>query len=656
MSGLVLKMKSEISADDITEAFRNGEYGVGVAQILKNMRDSGKKREKFAVVMDMLTIDSKEHLQVRCYSLRNEGTFPLEVCERFFDVAYNNFKTFMEEEDLTVCEHCNTLTSKQRVSCLNCGCIRGSYVKIDHLGYLIIEQAKCDICGEMHPKNHMSMGLSVDRQNKNVCQKCRNSGRITRCSVCSIVTEHYHEVTFTNSDKSNVCDDCYKYMVNYDYLCECGAMCALSGTTTKSQFTGVDGKKMCAVCYSQKYLTGTASSKYSYHNYDGGWFDRKTESDRENEFKVGFELEVERDSGELNEVNCIGNISAHLNGVGVDSEDANVIFMRDGSLRNGFEIISHPMTISYMKQTEIIDKMCYILDSYGCKSHDTETCGLHLHISKDYLTGQGQYLEDVLDRIHIIFETFKRELKLFSRRGNSSIAEWCNFLTDRASVETVTLSSVKKAKNEAGNLKYVAVNANHNETIEFRIFRGTTYASTIKATIELVKAICDIAKDVESDIDGLTWAKILDHNPNFNGYLKSYVQDRRITSNTVLMVSSHFENNKDYYTVENFIDGKFTIALGDDEMRLKIFLASLRAVLVERDILNKVSCLLNKSDWVWHIKHNSLNELGNYIQMQKTQSSSYHTLKGYTDNGSAPIENGKRMIVSLEEIIEHWWG
>jgi hypothetical protein len=55
----------------------------------------------------------------------------------------------------------------------------------------------------------------------------------------------------------------------------------------------------------------------------------------------------------------------------------------DGSLNEGFEIVSHPMTLDYhlheMKWCEVMEEAL----SLDYLSHNTSTCSLHIHVNRD---------------------------------------------------------------------------------------------------------------------------------------------------------------------------------------------------------------------------------------------------------------------------------
>ena len=64
-------------------------------------------------------------------------------------------------------------------------------------------------------------------------------------------------------------------------------------------------------------------------------------------------------------------------------EDAlgNLVYCKhDGSLNNGFEIVTHPMTLAYVHQLDwsFTEKLIQT----GHRSWDTDTCGIHIHVDR----------------------------------------------------------------------------------------------------------------------------------------------------------------------------------------------------------------------------------------------------------------------------------
>lgn len=75
--------------------------------------------------------------------------------------------------------------------------------------------------------------------------------------------------------------------------------------------------------------------------------------------------------------------------------------------------------------------------------------------------------------------------------------------------------------------KYNAVNLMHEKTVELRMFKGTLKYETYMATLEFVKNLVDISKQIPlDDIQQVTFEEIIDINPT--EYLIEYLRKRGV--------------------------------------------------------------------------------------------------------------------------------
>lgn len=137
----------------------------------------------------------------------------------------------------------------------------------------------------------------------------------------------------------------------------------------------------------------------------------------------------------------------------------------------------------------------------GYRSHQTSTCGFHIHVSRDCLGSSIDEQEETISRILYFVESHWDELFRFSRRDEWSISRWAG----RYGYEQHGRDILEKAKKREFG-RYTAVNLDNKTTIEFRIFKGTLKYNTFIATLELVNAIIDIAVNrTEDELHRLTW-------------------------------------------------------------------------------------------------------------------------------------------------------
>ena len=175
-----------------------------------------------------------------------------------------------------------------------------------------------------------------------------------------------------------------------------------------------------------------------------------------------FGVELEVDFGGKDEDNA-RRIKAQAN-----PRCENIYIKSDGSLDDGFEIVTHPMTLDYHLNEMYWEDVLRKAVNLSYKSHMTSTCGLHVHVNRDALGENRDEQEKVIERILFFVELHWNELFVFSRRSQYSINRWAA----RYGMEKTGKEILDKAKK--GNTgRYAAINLCPYHTIEFRLFRGT---------------------------------------------------------------------------------------------------------------------------------------------------------------------------------------
>lgn len=125
----------------------------------------------------------------------------------------------------------------------------------------------------------------------------------------------------------------------------------------------------------------------------------------------------------------------------------------------------------------------------GYRAHDTTTCGLHIHVSRDPLEGRERTLFNVIKR-------FRKELiKLSRRKDMGKLEQYAAFPSEDTDWGDYSTGS-----------RYHALNLRNFATIEFRFFQGTLKPESFTAAIQLIIGICRWALDHEpDDVEGMSW-------------------------------------------------------------------------------------------------------------------------------------------------------
>ena len=83
--------------------------------------------------------------------------------------------------------------------------------------------------------------------------------------------------------------------------------------------------------------------------------------------------------------------------------------------------------------------------------------------------------------------------------------------------------------------RYVAVNLENYETIEFRLFRGTLRYETFIATLQLVHEICNVSIALtDRELENLSWSDfVLRIDKENRSELVNYLKSKRLYVNEI---------------------------------------------------------------------------------------------------------------------------
>ena len=325
----------------------------------------------------------------------------------------------------------------------------------------------CDECGEIIRADdsvYMDGSLLCNdclTENYTLCNSCRewthNDG-LTRvrggdyiCEYC-LDNDYYY------------CEQCEEYVYCDEYDCE---------------------EELCHECLENQ----TIGEYHSHHYYKIG-----EAEPRKNLWHKGIELEI--DNGEDRE-----ELAGELKRIANTIDAERIYFERDGSLDNGFEIITQPFLIGDNSiEWEKILKKCI---DYGFTSHDAGTCGLHLHYDRKFFGRTFSQQTYHIGKIIAFYEIFWNDLLKASRRTASQYEQWAKrYYIDKPEEAT---EIVKKGNSE----RYHAVNLTKGVTIEFRLGRGTLNINSFNAWNDLHDCIVkNVKKATYKNIDDLSiWLK-----------------------------------------------------------------------------------------------------------------------------------------------------
>ena len=181
---------------------------------------------------------------------------------------------------------------------------------------------------------------------------------------------------------------------------------------------------------------------------------------------------------------------------------------------------------------KIIDIANYDGEKIYCKhhgSHNTSTCGLHIHASREVFGDTYEKQEEVIARIVHFVELHWNEILKFTRRTEENINRWAV----RYGISTRAYDTYKNAKDKHMG-RYVAVNLENSNTIEFRLFRGTLLYSTFAATLQLVDEICkDAIALTDKEIESMSWSDFVINISKEKKELIDYLKIKRLYVNEI---------------------------------------------------------------------------------------------------------------------------
>lgn len=343
-----------------------------------------------------------------------------------------------------------------------------------------------------------------------------DKGLITRCEDCNEWELSHHVRSYYGNDSAEICRNCiennYRWSEYYDdyiYLesardahDQYGNRCVVHEDDDDFEYND-DDDEYYHVDYSpaSRVIGNYHSSKHSQRPQPSPWTRMKKRY-------LGVELEVEvRDNDRSDKALALHKL------INNEQFGDKVFFENDGSLNNGFEIISQPMGMDKHR-----DLWAWLKDKdavRSLRSHNTTTCGLHVHVSKDGLS--------------------KLQIAKIVSFINDPDNEPLIRAVARRYAEGYCRIKVKKIGQAAqSDDRYEAVNITPRKTIEFRIFKGSLKYESVMAAIQFSNAVVDFCSRSTTSIRELKADKFLDFirddETGDNDVLVTYLENRLETA------------------------------------------------------------------------------------------------------------------------------
>lgn len=334
------------------------------------------------------------------------------------------------EEGEILCEHCDEISTCQHNN--------GTYLCDNH-GF------NCSNCGKYFLRGEVE---EVDEEW--VCNQCINTYYF-RCSDCDVLI-HTENDEWHQTANGNICNNCCE---NSYFWCE---ECEINRYNDDARNGG------CIHC------NNGPIKDYDYKP------DPKFHGKGPHYYGIELEVEVKSDYDRIERAATV-----------LDKFDDNFVYLKnDGSLRNGFEMVSQPASLEEHKKrwAKFIDN-----PPDGLLSYHTTSCGLHIHTNKYDENCEKTILSELTIGKILVFVN-SPENSAFIRK----LAQ--RFSVDYAAIAKKSITDGRKSS----RCKYEAVNVSPEYTIEFRLFKGNLKKETFFRAIEFVEAVIEFCSPARHSI------------------------------------------------------------------------------------------------------------------------------------------------------------
>lgn len=417
-----------------------------------------------------------------------------------------------------------------------------------------------------------------------------------------------------------VCEDCKS---DY-YACDdCGHYC------TDDNIHETHGYIYCNNCYYRDHQPRL----YDYHEFDD-WRLFKGQNEENVPYYIGKEIELDYVNGG-NKYDILGIIEDNINAVG----------MHDGSLSSdGVECVTHPESWEYLQEHKG-DYRNFFQEIENVGYGNAGDCGLHFHVTRPN--------DEVISRIIVLLESFKGEIKKISRRRESQLSEWAKFLSDNCyssdKKEKMKYQSKKYLKENYINnshSRYMALNLNNDETIEFRFFNGANNFEEFWGDLQFIHNLMEIALDEEKDINTVYWKDLM-----YGEELKSQARkygvldvDKKAKETTEIIEKIEKQAEKAIKEIQRVLKN-LARYINKDMSELSL------AELKDKD-LTKMNEKYDKFVRNFSYQHNYLNRIVNLYNYVKSGVVNFKEVKDYVETTKNHYPNHTKKYARYQKMLD----
>lgn len=357
------------------------------------------------------------------------------------------------------------MPDEERGSCSNCG-----ETTTKDLCDACEELVACDNCNELFDVEDMLTAFG-----DTVCGDCFHELVVVCCRCDEYMRPQ--DVYSCTEDSSPYCESCYTDMWWYCSECECDHERGEDCPRNHTEFHGLDVHPF---------------------NYRPAVRIHKHVEDPPRAPACGFELEIEFGNADYRNDRSAAQLLRKLSDL--------LYIKRDGSLVDGVEIVSEPMTYRAFKNRS--NEILLLLQKFEELGYDTrcpasgrETCGMHVHISRQAFSDLG-----VFKLMSLIYSDEKFLTALSGRKTLETLRQYACPDFGRAMIMmfgNVFGPKKDKQKWDAGKKslmiqqvrrrfhagRYWAINIEPRHTVELRFFASTLEGWRFLANMQSVWAL-----------------------------------------------------------------------------------------------------------------------------------------------------------------------
>ena len=344
-----------------------------------------------------------------------------------------------------------------------------------------------------------------------VCESCddrrgewHDGGTLFHCDICheSVLGEIRHV-----NDNYPACSVCLFHVAFYCGHCD----------TYHLDAEGCDcdcGECDCWEDSSGRRVIHDYGYRPEFRFYDEGEISSKA---RPGVAYLGLELELEFPNGDERG----GAVAVHDH----DPEEARLWLTHDGSLDDGFEVTSQPMTLkAWRAWGDSFAAVLGTLSESGGRAWSRRSAGIHVHLSRSAFANSAH-----LARFLLLFSTNEPAVVAFAGR-RSSYASFEGLREERRYRWTdggqwakggPVVAKAAKGERRCSSNHSDAINLSNAETIEVRVFRSSLAVGRVFANLELVDAALNYTRGItyqQVTTGALEWSRFRSWVEGWGGY------------------------------------------------------------------------------------------------------------------------------------------